>query len=143
MLRPTSQALEALPELRATGEVDLGAAAVRRDGSAAVVELRNPRHLNAEDDATLPATEVAVDLALLDPDVEICVLRGGVVDHPRYAGRRIFGAGLNLTFLFHGRLSFMFFMTRDLGYVNKLYRGLSAPLHRPGQPEDTTEKPWL
>src|SRR5919201_5951952 len=143
MLRPTSQALEALPELRATGEVDLGAAAVRRDGSAAVVELRNPRHLNAEDDATLPATEVAVDLALLDPDVEICVLRGGVVDHPRYAGRRIFGAGLNLTHLYRGRLSYLFYLIRDLGYVNKIYRGLSGAEFRPGPLEETTEKLWI
>src|ERR671922_3023635 len=121
MLRPTSQALERLPELRATGEVDLGAAAVRREGSAAVVELRNPRHPNAEDDATLLATEVAVDLALLDPDVEICVLRGGVVDHPRYAGRRILGAGINLTRLYRGKIDFLFYLVRDMGYVNKLY----------------------
>ena len=31
-------------------------------------------------------------------------------------------------------------MTRDLGVVNKLYRGLSAAEHRPGAPEETTEK---
>ena len=143
MLRPTSQALERLPELRATGDVDLGAAAVRREGSAAVVELRNPRHLNAEDDVTLPATEVAVDLALLDPDVEICVLRGGLVDHPRYAGRRIFGAGLNLTHLYRGRLSYLFYLVRDLGYVNKIYRGLSGPEFLPGPLEEATEKVWI
>ena len=34
-------------------------------------------------------------------------------------------------------------VTRDLGYVNKIYRGLSAPEHRPGEPEETTEKPWI
>jgi hypothetical protein len=46
MLRPTAEALEDLPELQASGEVDLGAALVRREGAAGVVEMRNPRHLN-------------------------------------------------------------------------------------------------
>ncbi len=71
------------------------------------------------------------------------VIRGAVVSHPRHAGRRVFGAGLNLTHLYHGRLDFMFFVTRDLGYVNKLFRGLSAEVHRPGEPEETTEKLWV
>jgi thioesterase DpgC len=92
--------------------------------------MRNPRHLNAEDDTTLAATEVAVDLALLDPEVEICVLRGGVVDHPRYAGRRILGAGINLTHLYRGLVSYLFYVVRDLGYVSKIYRGLSGPEFR-------------
>ena len=30
------------------------------------------------------------------------MLRGGPVEHPRYSGRRVFGAGLNLTRLYHG-----------------------------------------
>ena len=103
MLRPTAEALERLDDFRATGVADLGAAHLRREGRAGVLELRNPRHLNAEDEATLPATEVAVDLALLDPEIEIGVFRGGLVEHPRYAGRRIFGAGINLTLLYRGR----------------------------------------
>ncbi len=71
------------------------------------------------------------------------VIRGAVVSHPRYAGRRIFGAGLNLTHLYHGQLDFLFFITRDLGYVNKLFRGLSSEEHLPGEPEQTTEKLWV
>ena len=71
------------------------------------------------------------------------MLRGSVVDHPRYAGRRIFGAGINLTHLYLGRVSYLFYVVRDLGYVNKLFRGLSGPEHRPGEPEDTTEKLWV
>jgi (3,5-dihydroxyphenyl)acetyl-CoA 1,2-dioxygenase len=77
---------------------------VRREGRAGVVELRNPRHLNAEDDSTIPATEVTVDLVLLDPAIEVRVMRGGTVDHPRYARRRIFGAGINLTHLYYGQI---------------------------------------
>jgi thioesterase DpgC len=143
MLRPTDEALARIDEFRATGEIDLGGTLVRREGKAGVVELRNPRHLNAEDDATLPSTEVAIDLVLLDPQIEVGVFRGGVVDHPRYAGRRIFGAGINLTHLYRGLISYLFYLVRDLGYVNKLYRGLSAAEHRPGAPEETTEKPWI
>ena len=143
MLRPTELALERLDELRAAGAVDLGGAHVRRDGAAGILELRNPRHLNAEDASTLAATEAAVDLVLLDPDIEVGVFRGGVVDHPRYAGRRIFGAGINLTHLYRGLVPFAFYLVRDMGYVNKLYRGLSSPQWRPGVLEDTTEKLWI
>jgi thioesterase DpgC len=124
MLRPTRQALELVDEFRATGAADLGGARVTRAGRAGVVELRNPRHLNAEDDTTILACEAAVDLVLLDPSM---------VDHPRYRGRRIFGAGLNLTRLYQGALPFLFFLTRDLGFVNKVYRGL----------DDGTEKLWI
>ena len=142
MLRPTAEALARLDDFRATGVADLGPAHLRREGRAGVLELRNPRHLNAEDDATLHATEVAVDLALLDPEIEVGVFRGGAVEHPRYAGRRIFGAGINLTHLYRGRVSYAFYVVRDLGYVNKLFRGLQrrAPAR---EPERTTEKLWI
>jgi enoyl-CoA hydratase/carnithine racemase len=143
MLRPTDEALERLPDFRATGVADLGFTVLERRGRAAYLEIRNERHLNAEDCDTLPTTEVAVDLALLDPEVEVGVIRGAVVSHPRYAGKRIFGAGLNLTHLYRGRLDFMFFVTRDLGYVNKLFRGLSSDEFRPDEPEQTTEKLWV
>ena len=66
--------------------------------------------------------EAAIDLLLLDDQVEICVLRGGVVEHPRYAGRRVFGAGLNLTHLYRGQISYLFFPIRDLGLVHKVFR---------------------
>ncbi len=143
MLQPTTGALERLDEFRATGIADLGTVHLSRQGRAGVLELRNPRHLNAEDDTTVSASECAADLILLDPEIEVGVLRGGVVDHPRYEGSRIFGAGLNLTRMYHGQLPFVFFITRDLGYVNKIYRGLSGAVFRPGAPEETTEKLWI
>jgi (3,5-dihydroxyphenyl)acetyl-CoA 1,2-dioxygenase len=143
MLRPTDAALERLDEFREKGVVDLGRAYVERRGRAAYVELRNPRHLNAEDPNTLGDTEIAVDLALLDPEVEVGVFRGGAVDHPRYAGGRIFGAGINLTLIYMGQLDFLFYITRDMGYVNKLFRGLSSEEFRPDEPEDTIEKLWV
>jgi thioesterase DpgC len=143
MLRPTAEALDRLDGFRALGIADLGGTYLERRDGVAYLEIRNDRYLNAEDSLTLPTTEVAVDLALLDPGVDIGVIRGAVVSHPRYAGRRVFGAGVNLTHLYHGRVDFMFFVTRDLGYVNKLFRGLSSQEHRPGDPEETTEKLWV
>ena len=71
MLRPTELALEHREELQRTGRVDLGTAAVIRDGKVGTVELRNPRHLNAEDDTTTGPLEAAIDLALLDPQIEV------------------------------------------------------------------------
>jgi len=142
MLHPTQLALDHLDELRASGTVDLGHARVTRHGRAGVLELRNPRHLNAEDGDTLEETEAAVDLVLLDPEIEIGVLRGGVVDHPRYAGERIFGSGINLTHLYLGRVDFLFFLVRDLGYVNKIYRGLAGGPYSAGSSRDT-EKLWI
>ena len=135
MLYPTELALQRLDELRANGTVDLGHARVTRRGRAGVLELCNPRHLNAEDGNTLAETEAAVDLVLLDPEIQVGVFRGGVVDHPRYAGERPFGAGINLTLLYHGLIDFLFYVVRDMGYVNKLYRGLAGP--------NATEKLWI
>jgi thioesterase DpgC len=137
MLRPTPLAHEHLDELRGSGHVDLGAARVTRHGRAGVLELCNPRHLNAEDVSTLAATEAAVDLILLDPEIEVGVIRGGLLHDGRYAGERVFGAGINLTHLYEGRIDFLFYLIRDLGYVNKIYRGI---VHGDGT---TTEKLWI
>jgi thioesterase DpgC len=143
MLRPTDAARERLEAFRRDGALDLGAARVERRGNVGVVSLHNPRFLNAEDDATVGPLETAIDLVLLDPAIEVGVLRGDPVEHRRYAGRRVFNAGINLTHLYHGRISFLFYMTRDLGLVNKLYRGLEGDAFEPDAPEATLEKPWI
>jgi (3,5-dihydroxyphenyl)acetyl-CoA 1,2-dioxygenase len=124
MLRPVPDALERLPELRERGTADLGPVRVTRRGRAGLLELGNPRYLNAEDDVTLGPTECAVDMILLDPDIEVGVIRGGVVEHGSHAGGRVFGSGLNLTRLYAGRIDFLFYLIRDLGFVNKIYRGV-------------------
>ena len=136
MLRPLPEALERLPAFQREGTADLGGALVERRGKAGYVYLRNPRYLNAEDDTTLGPTEVAVDLVLLDAACEVGVLRGAPVEHPRYRGRHVFNAGINLTHLYHGQISYLFYLTRDLGYVNKLYRGLTGPEFFPGRARD-------
>ena len=141
MLLPREDALAHLPEFERAGAIDLGPVHVERRGRASVLTLKNPRVLNAEDATTLDAMEIAVDLALLDPQTEVCVLRGGAIPHPSYAGRRVFGAGINLTHLYQGRIPYLWYLIRDLGYVNKLYRGLALPETSPE--EDSIEKLWV
>jgi thioesterase DpgC len=144
MQRPKPESLERLAAFQATGVADLGVAHVARRGPAGIVELRNLRYLNAEDNAATAALETAVDLVLLDPGLEAGVLRGGVVEHPRHAGRRIFQAGANLTHLYDGQMGLVeFFLTRELGYINKMYRGLAGEDWVPGEAETTREKPWI
>ena len=144
MLRPKPEALGRLDGFRASGRADLGVVVVERRDGVGHVELRNLRYLNAEDEPATVALETAVDLVLLDPDCRVGVLRGGAVDHPRHAGRRIFNSGLNLTHLYHGRISLVDFMVaRELGLLGKIYRGhwLGDDFER--DLEDTVEKPWI
>jgi thioesterase DpgC len=144
MLLPRPEALERVPELERSGRVDLGAAEVFRASRASYVIQKNPRHLNAEDDTTLAAAEIAVDLAILDPRTSIGVLRGGVVQSGKFSGRRVLGSGINLTHLYHGKVPFIWYLQRDLGVVNKIYRGLAR---EDALPDDvsgkTREKPWI
>ena len=92
MLAPTEAANRQLDELVERGSLDLGAARVAVEGEVGYVYFKNPRYLNAEDDEWLGPVETAIDLVLLHPDVKMGVLRGDPVEHPKYAGRRIFSA---------------------------------------------------
>jgi thioesterase DpgC len=141
MLLPRAESRDHLRELERHGAIELAGARLERQGRASVLTLRNPRHLNAEDETTLCGAEIAADLALLDPATEICVLRGASVTHPRYAGRRLFGAGINLTHLYQGKIRFVWYLLRDMGFVNKLYRGLALPEASPE--EASVEKLWI
>ncbi len=144
MLLPRPESLERYAEYDAAGRLDLGKATVERQGAAAVVTLRHPETLNAEDDTTMAPLEIAADLALLDPRTQICVLRGGPVDHPKYAGRRLYGAGINLTKLYWGEVSFLFYVIRDMGFANKMFRGLARPDRSPTEiAGGTREKMWI
>jgi thioesterase DpgC len=145
MLLPRPEAAELLAKFERDGTVRLDGASIERRGKAAILTYDNPRFLNAEDGNTLDGMELCVDLALLDPRIEVGVLRGTTVEHPKYAGRRVFGSGINLTHLYHGRIEFLWYLQRDLGYVNKLYRGLA--LADDAAPDEfgglTREKPWI
>ncbi len=144
MLKPKREALDRIDEFRRTGFADLGEAQVQRKGNTGHVYLTNPDFLNAEGDKTSAALETAVDLVLLDDSIEVGVIRGGVVQHPKYPGRRIFNAGINLTHLYYGQISFAdFILERELGLLNKIYRGHWMSDSYDEQFEDFVEKPWL
>jgi thioesterase DpgC len=144
MLRPKQEALERVGEFIKQGVIDFGPAKIERQGKAAVVTVKNPRFLNAEDDDTLDDTETAADIAILDPMSEICILRGDVVDHPKYKGRKIFSAGINLTHLYRGKIPYLWYIRRDMGIVNKMLRGLAMGGASPDEVcGGTHEKPWI
>lgn len=142
MLRPSEQAVKLLPEFEAADELDLGPVRIDRVGETAHVTIQNLDALNAEDNALVQALETAVDLVLLDPRVRTGVLRGAEMTHPRYAGRRVFSAGINLKHLHQGRISFVdFLLGRETGFISKIYRGLLVD-----DPNGTTqqlEKAWI
>ena len=143
MLQPLPQSRELLEKFQREEKLDLGTALVESRVPVGCVFYNNLRYLNAEDDTTVIPLEMATDLVLMDPRIEVGVLRGSRVDYPKYRGRRILSAGLNLTRLYHGKIPMMFYVTRELGFVNKLYRGLAGESFDPEAPEETLEKPWI
>jgi thioesterase DpgC len=134
-----------VPKFAQEGAIELTGASLTRHGKAAILKQSNARFLNAEDQTTLDGTEICLDVALLDRASEIVVMRGGPVTHPKYKNRRVFGAGINLTHLYHGRIPYLWYLKRDLGYVNKIYRGLALADEPP--PDEfggqTVEKPCI
>jgi thioesterase DpgC len=143
MLRPTPRALRLLPGFIRTGVADLGSVRVeRRDGAARLTMCRDDC-LNAEDNRQVDDMETAVDIALLDPDVRVGLLRGGEMSHPRYRGKRVFSAGINLKALNSGDISLVdFLLCRELGYISKLVRGVLVGDRSSWHPP-TIQKPWV
>ncbi|MFJ8887033.1 (3,5-dihydroxyphenyl)acetyl-CoA 1,2-dioxygenase DpgC [Streptomyces sp. NPDC102402] len=142
MLRPTPRALRLLPEFLRTGVLETESVRVERRDGAAYLTMCRDDCLNAEDNQQVDDMETAVDLVLLDPQVKVGVLRGGTMTHPRYRGRRVFSAGINLKSLHAGDISLVgFLLQREIGYIHKLVRGIrtdDAPWHSPA-----VEKPWV
>ena len=144
MLLPRPESEDALAKLRTDGVLDLGSVRLERHGRAIHLIMSNPRFLNAEDQTTIDAMEIGVDVAILDQESDIAVLRGAPVEHPKYAGRRIFGSGINLTHLYRGKIPFVWYLQRELGFMHKFLRGVAKP---DVLPDDVTgcgiEKPWV
>jgi thioesterase DpgC len=144
MLLPRAETAEHSRRFRQNGKIELAGATLERRGKAAQVTMRNPRYLNAEDESTLDGLEIAIDVAILDPSTDIAILRGDLVEHTKYRGRRLFSAGINLTHLYQGKIGYIWYIKRDLGLVNKLFRGIAAPNASPDELVGaTTEKPWI
>jgi thioesterase DpgC len=144
MSQPTADALARLDEFRRTGAADLGPMRVDRRANVGHVTIQNHEFLNSEDDRSTAALECAVDLVLLDDSIDVGVLRGGPATHPRHAGRRIFGSGINLTHLYWGTISLVEFMIeRELGPVSKMFRGHGLGPFDELALESRREKPWI
>jgi thioesterase DpgC len=144
MSQPRPEALSHIDSFRRTGHVDLGPILLERDGQVGRITIQNHAFLNAEDDQSTTAFETAVDLVLLDEAIEVGVVRGAPATHPKYEGRRIFGAGINLTHLYYGKISLVEFMLeRELGGVSKMYRGHSVGAFEADDLEHRREKPWI
>ena len=144
MLLPREESAEALAKFLRDGRLDLGTAKVERQGKAAVLLLANPRFLNSEDLSTQSATEIGADVCILDPESQVAVLRGDFVPEGKYAGRRVFNAGINLTHLYYGKIPYLWFLIRDMGFVNKMTRGLARPDVTPDEVAgDSIEKLWI
>lgn len=144
MLRPTRKAEALLPEFSAKGEIDFATLRLERRDAAAHLTLQNNACLNAEDNVLVDDLETAVDLVLLDDRVRVGVLRGGVMTHPRYAGKRVFCAGVNLKHLQQGKISYLDFMLRrELGLIHKIMRGLSTDRAELGLNRLCSGKPWV
>jgi thioesterase DpgC len=143
MLRPTPRALRLLPEFSRTGVADLGSVRIERYDGVAYLTMCRDDCLNAEDNRQVEDMETAVDLALLDPGVRAGLLRGGVMSHPRYRGKRVFSAGINLKALAAGEISLVdFLLRRELGYIHKLLRGVLVDDDASWR-SGAIEKPWI
>jgi thioesterase DpgC len=127
MLLPRADVHEQLGKLAADGRLNVGPMTLQRRGKAVHLIMNNARYLNAEDQTTIDAMETAVDIATLDPTTQIAVLRGCAVEHPKYAGKRILGSGINLTHLYRGAIPYLWYMQRELGFVHKFLRGVARP----------------
>jgi (3,5-dihydroxyphenyl)acetyl-CoA 1,2-dioxygenase len=144
MLLPRVETGVHLAKFVADGAIDLGAVKIERRGRAAHLLMRNPRTLNAEDQTTIDAMEIGVDIAILDPGTDIAVLRGDQVAHAKYRGRHVFGSGINLTHLYHGKIPFVWFLQRELGFVHKFMRGVARADILPDDVHGQgIEKPWI
>ncbi|GAA2902163.1 hypothetical protein Acy02nite_71220 [Actinoplanes cyaneus] len=143
MLQPTPRALRLLPEFERTGVLETESVRMeRRDGTARLIMCRSDC-LNAEDERQVEDMETAVDLALLDPAVRVGLVRGGLMSHPRYQGRRVFSAGINLKAISAGEITLVgFLLRRELGYLHKLRRGVWH--EQPGRWHSRlVDKPWM
>lgn len=144
MLLPCARATLLHEQVSQLDYIDLGTVLYERRAHTAYLTFNNTDCLNAETNRFVDDMETAVDLALMDERIQSCVLRGGVMTHPRYAGKRVFCSGVNLKDLSDGQISFVnFLLTRELGYLSKIVQGLLTDPTHPISSLRTIQKPWI
>jgi (3,5-dihydroxyphenyl)acetyl-CoA 1,2-dioxygenase len=143
MLLPKPESQNLLEELHSTSSLDLGTVRLERKERVLHLTTSNRRFLNAEDHTTLDNMELAVDVATLDPLSDVVVIRGDRIGSGKYRDR-VFGAGINLTHLYQGKIPFLWFITRELGFMNKIMRGVASVEILPDDLHGgSIEKPWV
>ena len=118
------QTLDLSGRLAIDGSVDLGAACVSKAGKASIVELRNPKTLNALDETTLAPLETAIDLAILDSSTEVAVLRRRACRTSKICWPANIFSRYQSTHLYRRDLIRILLSTCD-GYENKMLRGVA------------------
>jgi thioesterase DpgC len=72
------------------------------------------------------------------------VLRGDVVPAGKYAGRRVYNAGINLTHLYYGKIPFLVVPDPRPRFREQDVRGLAVPDVPPDEVAgDSIEKLWI
>lgn len=143
MLLPSPRALNLVGDLQRSDKMDIGLISFERRDNAAHLTINNQAHLNSENTCLIDDMETAVDLVLLDERIKVAVLRGGIMNHARYCGKRVFSAGINLRDLHAGKISFVdFLLKREFGYISKILHGLLREPTKRGYGR-TIQKPWI
>ncbi len=145
MRRPLKKSQDLLSGFHKVGRLNLDKVVLQRhENGYSCVTIQNDLYLNSEDDELMNDLEVAIDLVNLDPKSRVGIMRGGVMTHPNYSGRRVFSSGINLKYLGDGKISFLnFFLGREMGLISKIQRGLSPRKSLSIQDAFCNEKPWL
>jgi len=144
MRMPSARALSLLDRFRQIGSLRLDTIHIERVGTTAHLTVHNEACLNAEDDQLIADMEVAVDLVLLVADIRVGILRGAPMTHPKYIGKRVFSAGINLKLLQSGQISYIdFLLRRETGYISKILRGLYIKNQHLEWDPPTMEKAWV
>ena len=121
---------------RTAGE--LPGAAIARHGKAAVVSSAIRGFSTPRTRPHSPAWRPASTSRCSTTGSRLRCCAGGRSSTPNTGAAR-FRRGINLTHLYQGRIPFLWYLERDLGYVNKLYRGLALPDGPP--PENSAARP--
>ena len=146
MLLPKPEALDAARRIQSSAARSISAPrAVERQGKAAVVIVQQsalPQRRGRDDAAA--ETETAVDLAMLDPTARSACCAATPSTIRNTPASACSATGINLTHIYHGKIPYLWYVTREMGFVNKMMRGLARPDASPDEIYGgTIEKPWV
>ncbi|MFK7787514.1 MAG: enoyl-CoA hydratase/isomerase family protein, partial [Crocinitomicaceae bacterium] len=141
---PKKESLERLSDFKQSGFIELETVKLEKKEGVGYLTISNAKYLNAEDDQLNNDMELATDLVLLDDEIQIGVMRGDRMTHRKYFDKHVFCSGINLTKLYQGKLSYLYYATRELALMSKLFRGiLDESFDWEQRIDHGIEKPWI